>query len=168
MITPSTLLHNPIKWKNPTQTPHPQLHTHQKIDQAIVIESKEGITIKEYTSKIATLTNTSNIRFVSIISNNRICIFLATKQIAEHITNHKTINIKDITVSIRPLINKHKHVIISNVCPIILHETVEAELRKRDIKMTTKLSYLRAGMAEPGFSHIMRFRRQVYIDPVVT
>lgn len=31
--------------------------------------------------------------------------------------------------------------------------------------MTMKLSYLRAGMTEPGFAHIMSFRRQVYIDP---
>ena len=133
-------------------------------EQAIVIDATDKVTIKEYINKVASIISASNIRFVSRISNNRICMFLASKEIADNLTKtHKDITINDIVLNIRPLISNHKRIIISNVCPIIPHEVIEIELAKRNIKATSKISFLRAGMNDPGFSHIMSFRRQVYI-----
>lgn len=135
-------------------------------DQAIVIEAREGISIKEYTNEVAKITDPRNIRFISRISNNRICIFLSSKEEAENLTDkHKLITIKDQELTIRPLINKHKRVIISNVCPVIPHMIIEKELAKLKIKNTTKISFLRAGIHEANFSHIMSFRRQMFVDP---
>lgn len=52
---------------------------------------------------------------------------------------------------------------MSNVCPIIPHEIIETELIKRNIKATSRISFLRAGINDSGSSHIMSFLRQAYI-----
>lgn len=133
---------------------------------AIVIEDQEGISIKDYVSKIATIVNPTDIRFVSRISNNRICFFFSTQRIAEHIVNtHRYITINNQKLNLRPLINKHVRVVISNVCPVIPNESILSVLNKHGINPPTKISFIRAGISEPGFSHILSFRRQIYIDP---
>nr|XP_034192204.1 uncharacterized protein LOC117609699 [Osmia lignaria] len=61
-------------------------------DQAIVANAVEGITIKEYVSAIGLLINPSNIRFVSRISKNRVCMHLASQEIANKLTeNNETL-----------------------------------------------------------------------------
>lgn len=136
-----------------------------KKEQAIILEAKDGISIKEYTTAIAGIVHPSNVRFVSRISNNRICIFLSSREEAEKFTdNHKTILIKDQLLHVRPLINRHTRVIISNVCPIIPHDVILKELEKCKVKLTTNISFLKAGLSDPGFQHILSFRRQVYVD----
>lgn len=133
--------------------------------QAIIIEAQEGLSIKDYVSKISTLVSANDIRFVSKISNNRICVFFSSVKIAEQFTDsHKVISINDCVLGVRPLISKNKRIIISNVCPTIPHQVIEEELAKRNIQVTTKISFIKAGISEPGFSHIMSFRRQVYIE----
>lgn len=135
-------------------------------EQAIVIEAQEGLSIKDYVSKVASIVDASNIRFVSRISNNRICIFLSSQAVADKFTDkNKTIVIKNRELNVRPLISKLKRVIISNVCPIIPHDIIEKEFIKRKITPSSKISFIKAGISEPGFSHIMSFRRQVYIEP---
>lgn len=135
-------------------------------DQAIVIESKEGLTIKDYLNKLATIVDSTNIRFISRIYNNRVCVFLSSKEIADYITdNHSNINIQNHILTVRPLISKQKRIIISNVCPIIPHDVIERELIKRNIQNHSNISFIKAGVTEPGFSHIMSFRRQIFIDP---
>ena len=41
--------------------------------------------------------------------------------------------------------------------PICAHST-------QRVKATSKLSYLRAAIREPGFGHVLSFRRKIYID----
>lgn len=67
--------------------------------------------------------------------------------------------------SLRPLITSNKRIILSNVCPVIPYEIIEKELIKIRIKSTSQISFLRAGLSEPGFSHILSFRRQVFVKP---
>lgn len=133
-------------------------------NQAIVLDSIDGIPLKEYVNAIGKITDPANIRFVSRISNSRICIFLSSKQIVENITSsYSKIIIGNNTVSLRPLINSHKRIILSNVCPVIPHEIIEKELIILNVKPMSQISFLRAGLSEPGFSHILSFRRQVFI-----
>lgn len=135
-----------------------------KKEQAIVIEAKEGILLKDYVTKIGELVNPTKIRFASKISNSSVCIFLSMKGIAEELTSkHQQVNMNNQVLEIRPLITKHTRVIISNVYATIPHSYIEDALDTLNIKKASPVSFLRAGISDAGYAHILSFRRQVYI-----
>lgn len=135
--------------------------------QAIVMDSVEGHTVQEYTVALGNLINPRNIRYVSRISHGRICFYLNSKDIVDQLTDNNTkINIGNNTLEIRPLILKAKRIIISNVCPIIPHTTIEEELKKKmDITPVSQITSIRAGISIPEYGHILSFRRQMYVRP---
>ena len=104
--------------------------------------------------------------YTSRISNSRICIYLNRKTTAQDlVTNHRTITINNVHTTVRPLINPSQKIILSNVSPSIPHEYIEKFFTHNNVRMTSKLPFLRAGIHETGFTHIMSFRRQVFINP---
>ncbi|CAK9799807.1 Transposon TX1 uncharacterized 82 kDa protein [Anthophora quadrimaculata] len=135
-------------------------------EQAIVIDSIDGVSIQDYTVEIGKIVGPSKIRFVSRISHGRVCIYLDSKQTADKLTdNHVKIKLGAHSLVIRPLIVKSKRIILSNVCPIIPHSFILDELTKLNITPCSQISFIRAGINSPGYSHIMSFRRQMYIQP---
>lgn len=137
-----------------------------KKDQAIVIDAIDEIPIKEYITAIGSIVKPNNIRYASRISNNRICIFLADKRFVDSLIDNNTkVNIRDNSLSIRPLITRAKRIILSNVCPIIPHQKIIDSLNELKITTVSPVTSIRAGMNEPGYTHILSFRRQVYIQP---
>ena len=67
-----------------------------KKDQAIVMESREGISIKEYATAIGNIIGPNAIRFISRISNARVCVYLDSKKTVTDLTgkfNSITINV---------------------------------------------------------------------------
>ncbi|CAD6216504.1 GSCOCG00011343001-RA-CDS, partial [Cotesia congregata] len=91
---------------------------------------------------------------------------ISSKSVADElIDKHKSITVGDNTLNIRPLINRSKTVVFSNVPPIIPHSYLQDALNRLSVKTTSQFSFLRIGINEPGFSHIMSFRRQIFIDP---
>lgn len=142
------------------------LKTSPTRDQAIVIEASDNIMLKDYVLAVGQLTDPSNIRFVSRISNGRICIYLTNKKIVEDITTKYTrIKINNESLMIRPLITKTKRVILSNVCPVIPNSVIEEKFSQYGIKPSSSIDYIRAGISIPGFSHVLSFRRQMYVQP---
>ena len=133
-----------------------------KKEQAIVMDSIEGLTIDDYIDGLETLIDTSSIQFLSKISGNRVCAFISNKTLVENTTN-KTIIVKGHSINIRPLIEKNKRVVISNVCPVIPHEVLLEALKINGITPVSQMSHIRAGLNKPGRSHILSFRRQIYI-----
>ena len=74
------------------------------------------IQIKEYAYALGRITKPTNIRFISRISNNRVCMFFASKKIADHIIDtYKYIRINNYNLPMRPLITKYQRIILSNV-----------------------------------------------------
>lgn len=137
-----------------------------KKDQAIVLEAKEGLQLKDYIFAIGNLTDPANIRFASRISNGRICMFLASKEIADSITSkHEHIKVNNNKIPLRPLMTKHKRIILSNVYPSITHSKVEEIIDNLHIRRGSPVSYLKVGVNDQNFSHIYSFRRQVFIHP---
>ena len=137
-----------------------------KKDQAIVIESLPQIPISEYLVEIGRIIGPSNIRFASKISNGRVCMFLASKQVADDLTDkHSSVNIRGHSLELRPLITNYKKLILSNVCPVIPHSFIKSELERIGVQTASEVTFLRAGMSEPGFAHVLSFRRQVYVHP---
>ncbi|PSN46791.1 hypothetical protein C0J52_19143 [Blattella germanica] len=89
---------------NPSQSYSTVTQSGPTKDQAIVIEAHDGIPIKDYIYAIGKLTEPTNIRFVSRISNNRICIYLANKKSVEEIcTHYPRIEINNIQLEIAQL-----------------------------------------------------------------
>lgn len=137
-----------------------------KREQAIVIHAVEQCKLYDYVKSISDIVGSRNIIFASRISNNRICIYLSsTKVVDDLLSSHDKITIQNIDLTIRRLINPAKRIIISNVSPTIPHEVIEMALKDSGIKLASPLSFLRAGLQDEEFNHILSFRRQVYISP---
>lgn len=137
-----------------------------KKDQAIVVEAKDGVSIQDCVTAIGNITNPAYIRFASRISNGRICCYLASKQIVDELVNSQVkLQVGNDFLTIHPLISQSIRVVLSNVCPIIPHEVLEEELRKLKIRTASQINFLRVGMSDPKYGHVLSSRRQVYINP---
>lgn len=140
--------------------------TFPKKEQAIILNVIETLKLIDYIKALARIVEPKDILFASRISNNRICVYLSSTRLVEIVaTNYKIIKIGDEELHIRRLITPSKRVIISNVCPSIPHEVIENCLKSTGLKLVSPISFLRAGLSEDKFNHIMSFRRQVYILP---
>ena len=136
-----------------------------KMNQAIVFNSINNIKQIEYVTVISKITPAKNIQFVSRISNNRFCIFFNSQAVMENLLKtHSSIHINEIEIPIRRLINGSKRIILSNVYPTIPNQLILNALHEIGIKTTSQISHMKAGFATEQFSHILSFRRQVYIN----
>lgn len=133
--------------------------------QAIIISGKhEMIPLITYIKKISEIVKPENIIFASPLANNRICIYLSDEKLVDQIIETKNnIKINNEQLEIRRLVMPTKRIMISNVSPSIPHNILEDELHKLGLKTVSGIHFLRAGLPEPEFSHIMSFRRQVYV-----
>lgn len=135
-------------------------------DQAIVIQAKEGLLVNDYLDALISLVSPTEIRFASKISNQRVCIFLSSKDTVSEVTKkHQKINVKGNLLEMRPLIKGLKKIILSNVSPIIPNEVIENSLKIINIEPKSTISYMRAGTQNPALTHVLSFRRQLLINP---
>lgn len=136
-----------------------------KRDQGLILDCVGNLTLTDYTSAVAKIVQKKNILYATRISNNRVCLYLSTKELIEEITtNYKFLQLGDIQISIRPLTAKHQRVIFSNVPPPIPHSVLEDILEKVGINRKAPITTLKASLTEDGFSHVLSSRRQTYID----
>lgn len=135
-------------------------------EQAILMNSIDGIKIKEYITCIGNIVGPKNVLFASRISNNRVCIYVQTKELVDTIIkNHQTVKIENHEINIRRLITPAKRLILSNVCPSIPHNIIEDNLKLSGLKLVSPINFLRVGMQETEYAHVLSFRRQTYISP---
>lgn len=66
----------------------------------------------------------------------------------------------------RHLVTPSDRLVISNVSPTIPHDTLKTTLEGLGLKLLSPITFLRIGATDPAYSHIMSFRRQVYITPL--
>ncbi len=135
-----------------------------KKNQAIVIPIVQEITNEEYLVSLSEYIPPSKLRFVSRMSNNRLCVYLDSKETVDKLLeNHCEITIRKKPVRIRRLINPVRRILISCVCPIIPHSVIERELTdKVGLKLTSAVSFVNAGFSNSDFQHVYSFRRSVY------
>lgn len=135
-------------------------------EQAIIVNVVENVKLSDYVVSIGSLIGPKNLLFASRISNNRICMYLHSKDTVDRlIQTHKSVLVEGHEVNIRRLITPAKRLILSNVCPTIPHEIIKCELEKAGLKLVSPVSFLRAGIPLDQYSHVLSFRRQVYISP---
>ncbi|XP_050507664.1 uncharacterized protein LOC126885238 [Diabrotica virgifera virgifera] len=126
--------------------------------QAVVLSSVPDIKIHEYITAIGTIVQPKNIIFASRISNNRVCIYLSNTTIVENLLhNHKSVSIQGNDIEIRRLITPASRLVISGVCPSIPNTIIEEELKKLELTAVSKITFLKVGMPESEYSHILSF-----------
>nr|CAH7745740.1 unnamed protein product [Callosobruchus chinensis] len=143
-----------------------QSYRHPKKDQAIVFNTIEGARLQDYLLKLGPIVNPKNIIFCSRIANNRICVYLSSKDLVNNfMDNHGEFIVNGENIKARRLITPSERLIISNVCPTIPHTLVKDALQQIGLKLISPISFLRIGAPLPEYNHILSFRRQVYITP---
>lgn len=136
-------------------------------EDAIVMDYVQEAQLEEYMwSLTELLQDEKKMRYISRISNSRVCCYLQNKQLVTDIlSTGKTITIRGQTVNIRPLVSQNRRIIISNARPEIPDEVLEAEFSRVSVRLKSGIMELRASSSDSIFSHIGSFRRQVFIDP---
>jgi hypothetical protein len=137
-----------------------------KREQAIIIDAIENTRLTDYATSIGKVIGPKNIISMSKISNNRICIYLSSKQLADDfVTEFPEISIAGTRTKVRKLISPATRIIISNVCSSIPHHIIEQALKQTGLKLVSQITTLSAGIAGEEYAHIESFRRQVYVAP---
>ncbi|VVC91410.1 unnamed protein product [Leptidea sinapis] len=139
-----------------------QITEFPKKDQAIIIDAIENAQVKEYIVALGKLIEPTQIQFLSRISKNRICIYLTSKAIVDELVHsQKHVTIQNRQLPIHPFVKQERHVILSNVYPIIPNKVIEKKFEEIQIKLLSPISCLSAGFSEEDYSHILSFRREL-------
>lgn len=134
-----------------------------KKDQAIVFPALDGITVKDIVYEMAEKMDPQNIRFASRMSNNRICVYLSSREQADaFVTDFGGVNIGDTFITARKLITPAKRIVLSNVSPCIPDFVIEDAFKAINLKTVTPITNIGAGYDKSKLRHVMSFRRQVY------
>ncbi|OXU19765.1 hypothetical protein TSAR_014209, partial [Trichomalopsis sarcophagae] len=133
-----------------------------KREQAIVLDSIEGLTIDDYIDGLEKVIDLNHVRFISKISGLRVCIYLANTRLVENFANLR-ITVKNIQLKIRPLLEQNKRVVISHVSPHIPNDIIQDYFKSLGIQPMSAISMIKASLSKPGRSHILSFRRQTNI-----
>lgn len=137
-----------------------------KREQAVVLHAEDNLKLFDYVQAIGNIIQPKNICFASRISNNRICIYLANTELVDQlIKTHPTVTIGDTNLNVRRLVSPTKRILISNISPCIPHDLVTEVLTGIGLQLASPVSFLKAGIPGDEYSHILSFRRQVYIFP---
>ena len=112
------------------------------------------------------MVNPKDILYVSRISGARICFYLSNKQLVDRLIENKaTVKINNEDLEIKPLVSKAKRIIISNVQPCLPTSLIVEELNKLNISPISRITTMKAGMQSSVLSHLLSFRKQVYLAP---
>ena len=139
--------------------------SHPTEEQGIIFNHVEGAKIREYLMAVHKLVGgAQNIVAASRVSGERV-IFLASKEITDQFQNTSGgFLMGDLFIKTRKLKTPAIKVIISNVSPTILNTVLENQLTNTfGLKLVSPISILRVSPTDDIFSHIISWRRQVYI-----
>ena len=105
-----------------------QLNTSPIKEQAIIIHATDDTSLQDYALAKGKLIGLKSIRYISKISNNRICAYLDKKETVLRLTNlHTTITVNNNTLNLRPMLTPAQRIILSNVTPVIPNSEFEKE-----------------------------------------
>ncbi|CAH1101793.1 unnamed protein product [Psylliodes chrysocephalus] len=135
-------------------------------EQSIIFNSIKNAFLQDYLIPLGSLIQPKNILFSSRMSNQRICMYLANKSVVNiFMTNYGQIKINGQTVTARRLITPAERLVLSNVCPTISHDLILQELQNIGLSFLSAMVFLKINSTSPEFSHILSFRRQIYVNP---
>lgn len=132
-------------------------------DLAILFDSVDGLSIREYIDGLEQLIPVCAITFASRISQGRVCFYLSEMAFVNKIVDEAGgIQVGERFIPARRLVLIVDKLILSNVTPTIPHDTIIEALRKF-AKPASSMIYM--GLYNDArLSHIKSFRRQIYIE----
>lgn len=134
-------------------------------EEAIVFPISNDSTNENYAEALLDTLQPDQIRFVSRMSNARLCVYLDSKQTVDHFMQHKgCITINNVRLNARRLLNPAKKLVLSNVGPNIPNDVIEAALRSLGLQLNSPIIYLNAGFSNGVLKHVLSFRRSVYYN----
>ncbi|KAJ8672962.1 hypothetical protein QAD02_004223 [Eretmocerus hayati] len=86
-----------------------------KKDQAIIIDSVEGYTLEDYIDGLEELIQVRDIRGISKVTGNRVCVYLADKDLVTQLKN-KVITVGEHALSIKSLVILALNVSLFRMC----------------------------------------------------
>lgn len=138
----------------------------QSKQNAIVIPTVELIPLDDYLEAISNITNIENITHASKITNERVCIYFKTQQLANDlIKSNPTIQINNHTLPLRKLITPSKKLFISGLHPFISNQFIINLLDNFKIRKQSQLLDIKIGTQNPRFAHIKSLRKLIFIHP---
>lgn len=156
---------NPSKKPNKPNYSDDDLNSPKK-DQAIIIESAEGIKIIQYIEAIGNIIEPQNIIYASRLSKDRICMYLKSNEFVNKITeNYDVITIDEINLTVRPLLLRATKYYLNKVCPSIPSSILHDTIYELGINITSRIQREKMSYAENEYSHILSFRRTFYGIP---
>uniref|UniRef100_A0A6P7F1Y5 Uncharacterized protein LOC114324327 n=1 Tax=Diabrotica virgifera virgifera TaxID=50390 RepID=A0A6P7F1Y5_DIAVI len=168
METPTTSQNTPMYSTIASQQTTPKLPVKE---QAIIFSSINGAKLQDYLLQLGPLVQPKNIIYSSRISNNRVnnrvCVYLSRKAVVDDFLNKTgSIKINNEVLLARRLVTPSERLLLSNVHPTIPQEMLINILQNLGLKLMSPITCLRIGATNPEYSHILSFRRQVYIEPL--
>ena len=132
-------------------------------EQAIVFPVLQNLTNEDYVDSLCELVPPEKLRFVFRMANNRLCIYFDTKETADQfMESHGEIKINNQLIKARYLINLVHKLLLSNVCPAIPNSILVNYLSNTiGLKLSSQMSYVKAGLSKSKYSHINSSRRFV-------
>lgn len=132
---------------------------------AIVVNKIDDVSVHGHVYAVGAIVGAENIIHYDKLSNNRVCIFLSKKESVDYIIqNYSNLLIAGKTTEIRRYITPAKRLVISNVCPSVPNDVIENALRSYNLKIISPMTFLRSGLKDPAYKHVLSFRRQIYIS----
>ncbi len=141
---------------------------HPTEEQGIIFNHVEGVKIREYLLAIyQQVGGPKNIVAASRVSGGRVIIFLASKEIVEDFQiKYGGFKFQNDFIKTRKLKTPSAKLIISNVSPTVPNAAIEDLLKNTlKLKLASPISILRVNPQDDLFSHVVSWRRQVYVHP---
>ena len=137
------------------------------IEQGLIVDSFEKVPINEYLRAFATKIEAAKILFISRISQQRVCVYVDSTKTAQELIKEENnvLTVMGYNTIIRPIQEKSRRVVISNVSPLLPNKSIIQKLKESGITPKSNITLIRAGINEAAFKHVASFRRQVYISP---
>lgn len=137
-----------------------------KKDQGIIIDSIDGINLKQYMECISNIVKPENILYASRLSRDKICMYLKSKQHVSDLTNnYESINIEGHDLNIRPLIIKSTKFYLNKIDPRIPSSLIHDVISNLNINITSKIQREKLSSEKNNFAHVYSFRRTFYGIP---
>lgn len=141
------------------QTPNKELGV-------ILMAPNREINTMEYIRTIGNIVTPKNITHASWMGNNRFSIFLKDMTtLNKFMLNRNSVLVGATEIPIRRLITPAKRIILSGIMPYIPDTEIENILKQNGLQIVSAVTHLKIANKDDEYSHILSFRRQVFIVP---
>lgn len=139
---------------------------HPTQEQGLIFNHFGDNKIRDYLVALTSLLHSpKDIIAASRVGNNKVIVFLASSSLVDSvIERHKGFTLNETFVKLNRLKPVATKLIFSNVSPMVSNAVLESHIvQKFGLKLASSVSLLRVSPSDELFSHVISFRRQVYV-----